>query len=409
MKEWISDIINLGSLGFLATIFFKYFEKKRKEKEYLNKRKEAATLIYCELIYNFSKMMKRSLNERLDLLVIEDWKNKISTLHEILDISEMKSLYDLYNFFIFYNKNKSFNNIANNSEYDKIINKIFIKEFLQYKFLNFGEDPIGFLSDKYFQILGKLENVVDRKSGHCKRKNIKIDWNKTIKEYYLENGDLLYSFTYKGNKKIKGILNFYKYNKLVSLFDCSFNENEAQESGYIKQYDNFSEKLEYDGFILNNLYHGKGILSLSEGYKFEGEFKKGIKIYGKERTSKYSFEGEFKEDEPFTGKLESKEINYKCDGIYNFNGELRNGKAFLGEGYFKIGEDNIEGPPPEYNHSDTDEYKKQEEENKQKKYLSDRMDELAKQKPIIIELLKCTINNKKIIKSENNIFNKEYV
>ena len=314
----------------------------------------------------------------------------------------MKSLYDLYNFFTFHNEEKN-----EKKEYNKIINKIFIKEFLQYNFLNFGEDPIGFLSDRYFKILEKLENIIRGENNHCKRKRIITKWGETSKSYRLENGELLYSFKYKDKKIIHGKLNFYKNDEFTNLFNCSFDENENKKSGYIHQYSKNSQRLEYTDFILNNLFHGKGYLSLSLRSIFDGEFKEGKKAFGKQISYSYIFDGEFENDKPYSGKMEVKRKNYKYDGIYGFNGEIVKGKVFSGKGYLET--KRFSADPCLYEPDYPDEFIKEQEKDQISEYLESKYNDLMENKHSVIEIIKCTINNNKIIECEDNLYNKDYI
>lgn len=334
------------------------------------KVKESAMIIYYDLLSKVSILKNLYVTlilnkETKSVNVIDinkDWLKNLSELRALLSKREIDVLFELYENFTSLQKAQ----VCLDAEATKgitkgIADKLFINVLLKYLWMDFEGKVDSILYNKYYIIFRKIEAKINDEKDHY---SIESNWlrmkqangkekiygeyiNGVLKNgtdtYYDENGHQIYSLTYKEYKVVMG--NYFNYINYTfeKIFDVRFDENGAEDTGYIIIfYDSF--RVKYKGGIKGKKYEGDGVLYKDSKHVsaiFDGTWEQDKKNEGtfKDNSGNSSivyFKGIFKNDRPYTGEIKVDNLRTFKD-IYEYRGTIKVGKIENGFGYVKKG------------------------------------------------------------------------
>jgi len=375
------SIVGIEVTGLLSYAIWKTSIKSNKLSEaIINKEvdrdkeniRESALIAYYDLLSNIgilkilysTRILKTKTDEINKLNITTDWVKNIANLRDILTGKELEMIFYLYNSFLLLNE-LNHSTDGGNDELNILINKlskmIFIPVLLDYLWMDFNGLTVAILNNKYFPILRKIQ-IASKKSFDLSeeyisdgkiRKLIIKQSNGSVKyegefldeilvngtdKWNLDNGQLLYSFTYKNGTIIRGKYNNKFKEEFGPIFNCKFNKY-IQTDGYTSVFHS-SNIISYRGSIISGEPDGQGVKYSTKNSLtpiFSGVWRKGRMING-EFINKSSgsrviyFKGEYRNNNPYSGEIECSEL-FEFKGAYGFKGIIREGKLLTGSGY----------------------------------------------------------------------------
>ncbi|MFW2490213.1 hypothetical protein ACN077_16850 [Clostridium chromiireducens] len=332
------------------------------------KVKESAMIIYYDLLSKIgvfknlyvTLILSKETKKVNTIEINNDWIKNLSELRNVLSKREIDILFELYENFALLQKAQ----VCSDSEAVKditksISGKLFIDVLLKYMWMDFEGKIESLLHNKYYIIFRKIEGKINEEKDYylyelnqlqMKQVNGKDKIhgeyiNGVLKNgtdtYYDENGNQIYSLTYKDYKVIKGNYSNYINDRFENIFDIEFDENGIEDTGHIIIFYD-SNMIKYNGNIKVKKYEGYGILYQDNEYLsvvFDGIWEQGKKKEGVFRDNSKNasieyFNGTYYNDKPYTGEIKLGNLKSFNDA-YEYKGTIKEGKMENGFGYTK--------------------------------------------------------------------------
>ncbi|MHA7097720.1 toxin-antitoxin system YwqK family antitoxin [Priestia megaterium] len=366
--------------------------KNLEEKRDSENEREQALIVYYDLQHGFSYLrdlyisllIKNQSPNPARIFFSDDWIKNVATLRNKLTRPELNQVYQLYNDFFTIQSllentySKDNDQIAELRDFTKQLGRKVFPEFLPLQRIEeFKSSSIEDLIDidwyilihKIHQFTYPEKQIVKRKTGNDSYE-VLING---INSYSVKSGDIRDGegivYTSNGEEKaigyfaqgkfmtgkVFGYINpnekYYSINyetttptrNIVSGYVMNPNgdkENKYFYNGYFcenKVFNGFTtefhsnDEIKFSGNVVNGLRDGYGTSFSSKGKLwFKGIYKQNEKYKGELYNEKGSFNGIFKDGRPWEGNV--KRYDFPNQYILAFDGEIREGKPYIGEG-----------------------------------------------------------------------------